>query len=252
MTAALEIDFRGRCRQIGSAMKSLPNLLLALVLVSVCTIQAKDVAAAHYIAPTAIDLKKLLPSPPADGSAETKAEIDLILQKQQARTPEEVARIKSEVKIQAFVFADLLGPWFAEKNLPLTAALFKNVDEDAHPVIASGKAFWNRPRPPLQDKRVQPPIDIPTNASYPSGHSTVSELYAQILAQLMPDLKDELLQRGRLIGDDRVLAGVHFPSDVAAGKILGDALFAKFMASDAFQADLAKAKAEVAAARPKK
>jgi acid phosphatase (class A) len=72
-----------------------------------------------------------------------------------------------------------------------------------------------------------------------------------ILAELAPDLKEAILARGLQIGDDRVIAGVHFPSDVDAGHALAHDIFAKLMASPAFQADLAKAKAEVAAARPK-
>jgi len=72
-----------------------------------------------------------------------------------------------------------------------------------------------------------------------------------MMAELAPDLKDPILARGRQIGYDRALAGVHYPTDVVAGRKLARDLFAKFMASPAFQADLAKAKAEIAAARPK-
>ena len=68
-------------------------------------------------------------------------------------------------------------------------------------------------------------------------------------AQLAPDLKAAILARGLQIGDDRVIGGVHFPSDVDAGRTLAHDLFTRLMASPAFQADLAHAKAEVAAAR---
>jgi len=143
------------------------------------------------------------------------------------------------------------GPDFALKNLPRVAALFQNVDAVVHPVVESAKKDWARPRPFLQDSRVHPPIDLPKNASYPSGHSTVGCLDALILAQLAPDLKDQLLARGRQIGDDRIIAGVHFPSDVEAGRTLANDLFAKLMASPAFLADLAQARVEIAAVRAK-
>jgi acid phosphatase (class A) len=64
-------------------------------------------------------------------------------------------------------------------------------------------------------------------------------------------MKDAILARGRQIGDDRVIGGVHFPSDVEAGRTLAQAIFAKLMASPDFQADLARAKTEIAAARAK-
>jgi len=231
-------------------MKKLSYPLLAFLFALTLTVQARDAATTvSYFDPATVDLKALLPAPPADGSPTTLKEIEIVLEKQKTRTPEEVARIKREVHLNVYLFDTVLGPWFTEKNLPLTAALFKNVDAVVHPVIESAKKDWNRPRPFLQDNRVHPPIDLPKNASYPSGHSTVGDIDALILAELAPDLKEAILARGLQIGDDRIIAGVHFPSDVDAGHTLAHDLFTKLMASPAFQADLAKAKAEVAAAR---
>jgi hypothetical protein len=241
-------------------MRKLPYSLLALLFALTLTVQAKDTTDGSMLAaspattplyfdPATIDLKALLPDPPANGSPTTLKEIEIILEKQKTRTPEEAARVKQEVHLNAYLFENVLGPWFTEKDLPLTALLFQRVDAVVHPVIVSAKKYWDRPRPFLQDARLHPPIDLPKNASYPSGHSTVGNLDALILAELAPDLKDALLARGRQIGDDRVIGGVHFPSDVDAGRTLARDLFDKFMASPAFQADLAKAKAEVAAAR---
>jgi len=233
-------------------MKKISYSLFAFLFAFVLTVQAKDSAtAAPYFDPASIDLKALLPDPPADGSPVTVQEIDFILQKQAARTPEEVARIRQEVHLNVWLFENVLGAWFVEKNLPATTRLFKRVDADVHPIIISAKKSWDRPRPFLQDKRVHPPIDPPKNASYPSGHSTVGNLNAMILAELAPDLKDALLARGVQIGDDRVIAGVHFPSDVAAGHTLAQDLFTRFMAIPEFQSDLARAKAEIAAVRTK-
>lgn len=238
---------------------SYPLLALLFALTLALPVQAKDTAdtsmgavapnATPYFDPASVDLKSLLPDPPAIGSPETQKEIGLILEKQKSRTPAELARIKKEVHLNVWLFADVLGPWFATKNLPVTTALFARVDATEHPVVESAKKDWNRPRPPLQDKRVHPPIDLPKNTSYPSGHSTFGVLHSLILAELAPDFKDALLARGLQIGNDRIIAGVHFPSDVEAGHTLGQALFTKFMASPDFQADLAKAKAEIATAR---
>ncbi len=210
---------------------------------------AGSAKAAPYFDPASIDLKALLPDPPPNGSPTTLKEIDLILQDQATRTPADVARIKREVHLDEWLFDTVLGPWFTKKNLPVTAALFARVGATEYPIIMSGKKYWNRPRPPQQDSRVHPPIPLPKNSSFPSGHSTVGNLYGMILAQLAPDLEKPLLARGRQIGDDRVLAGVHFPSDVAAGETLATALFQRLMATPEFQADLAKARTEIAAAR---
>jgi len=240
-------------------MKRLSFLLIALLFALTPAVRGADSAdvtmaaapasAVPYFDAATVDLKALLPDPPAIGSPETQKEIDLILEKQKTRTPEEVARIKNEARLNVWLFENTLGPWFTKKGVPVTAAFLDRVDATEHPIVDSAKKYWNRPRPPLQDKRVHPPIDLPKNTSYPSGHSSFGYLNALILAELAPDLKDAVVARGVQIGDDRVIGGVHFPSDVEAGHMLANAIFAKLMANADFQADLAKAKAEIAAVR---
>jgi acid phosphatase (class A) len=231
-------------------MKKFPHIWLVLLLACTVGLQAKDEPLKpHYLDPTTIDLKTVLADPPADGSPETLKELALILDRQKTRTTADIARAESEVKLKVFVFADVLGPWFTARNLPLTAAFFQNVDDDSHIVSESAKKYWSRPRPPLQNKDIKPAVELPKTASYPSGHATRGELFARMLADLEPDLKDKIMARGQLIGDDRVTAGVHFPSDVVGGEKLGDFLYPKFTASPAYQTDLAKVKAELAAAR---
>ena len=53
---------------------------------------------------------------------------------------------------------------------------------------------------------------------------------------------------GKAIGDSRVVCGVHFQSDVEAGRVIGSAMVARLHADPQFQADLARAKAELAKA----
>jgi hypothetical protein len=45
-----------------------------------------------------------------------------------------------------------------------------------------------------------------------------------ILAELVPEPRDALIQRGEQIDWDRVIAEVHFPSDVATDRVLGQIL----------------------------
>jgi membrane-associated phospholipid phosphatase len=234
-------------------MNKLLLRLLASFFAIALIVQAKDTTKAlPYFDPATVDVKTLLGDPPADGSAETKKEIEIVLQAQAARTGAEVKRIKREVHLDVWLFDTVFGPWFTAKDLPATTLLFTRIEATEHPIIDSAKKYWSRPRPFLQDSRIHPPIELPKNASYPSGHSTVGNLYGMVLAELAPDLKENLLARGKQIGDDRVIGGVHFPSDVAAGHKLAEECFKRLMASPEFQADLNAAKAEIAAARAKK
>jgi acid phosphatase (class A) len=84
---------------------------------------------------------------------------------------------------------------------------------------------------------------------YPSGHSARGTVYALLVAELFPDKKDAVLAIGRTIGWDRVLIGKHFPTDVQAGRVLGQAIYRELSANAEFQHDLAEAKAEISAAK---
>ena len=64
-----------------------------------------------------------------------------------------------------------------------------------------------------------------------------------------PDKSAEVLARGAAIGDSRVVCGVHFVSDVEAGRRVGAAVFAAEQNAPDFQADLRAAKAEIDARR---
>jgi acid phosphatase (class A) len=77
--------------------------------------------------------------------------------------------------------------------------------------------------------------------TYPSGHSSGSEVQALILGVLFPDRAEELLKRARQVADGRVIAGVHYASDTEAGENLGDLIFDQLEASAQFKQDLAAA-----------
>jgi hypothetical protein len=77
--------------------------------------------------------------------------------------------------------------------------------------------------------------------SYPSGHSSGSELQARILGKLFPTRIDALLTRARQVADGRVVAGVHYASDAEAGIALGDLLFTELENKPEFENDLTAA-----------
>ena len=124
------------------------------------------------------------------------------------------------------------GPWFTAEHCPQTAALFANLDAESKYFTNLGKDHWKRQRPPYADERLQPIVKLDTEPSYPSGHSTRGMLFAEVLAEIYPDQRDALLARGRQIGFDRVIGGVHYPSDIYAGRVLGHNLARVILAKD--------------------
>jgi acid phosphatase (class A) len=87
------------------------------------------------------------------------------------------------------------------------------------------------------------------NGSYPSGHSMIGWSWGLVLSELAPDRAETLMENAHAFGESRVICGVHYESDVEAGRILASAMVAREHADPVFRADLAKAKAELARAR---
>ena len=226
-------------------------LACALTFLAACSSQPDAPKAAHdpaaksfYIQSTSVKLEKLLPKPSADKSPITRGEGDLMIALQSEASPASKDRAKSEDTLIPWVYADVLGPNFSKAKMPLTADLLDKAEKDTHAITEDAKRFWDRDRPSHQDSRITPLLKVPTNASYPSGHATRAILWARILGVLSPKDKEALRDRARLVALDRVIIGVHYPTDVAAGMALGDAIADQLMLSEAFKADLEKAKAE--------
>ncbi|MBX3381702.1 MAG: phosphatase PAP2 family protein [Phycisphaeraceae bacterium] len=201
-------------------------------------------APGKYIAPDAIDVRALLPDPPAPNSPISNGEIEIILAAQSDASQASRARAIEEDTMKVWLFADILGPSFNAGAKPKTAAFIKQIERDSHAISDRAKKIWNRPRPYAQDPRIKLNTDAPGNNSYPSGHATRGAAWTEVLCLLVPDQAEALRARGRLIGFDRIILGVHFPSDVAAGNALGKAIVEQMRQSPAFQQDLADAQSE--------
>jgi acid phosphatase (class A) len=144
-----------------------------------------------------------------------------------------------------------LGVKLGDAETPAIARLLHRIELDVRTVGTPPKQAYDRRRPMLGDDK---PICVPredwmkTNASYPSGHSMTGWAWALVLSEIAPAKADGLLAAGKTVGDSRVICGVHFQSDVEAGRVIGSAMVARLHADPQFLADLASAKAELAKA----
>ena len=205
-----------------------------------------------FLQPGEIDIKSILPPPPARDSDQTKHEIEELLQLQSTRTDADIARIKSEVKFTPFLFSEILGPKFNPDDLPATAKFLAKILKSSKAISNQAKDIFKRERPFNVDSRIHPCVENETTFSYPSGHATRSMVIALTLAQIFPDHADALIARAKLVGDDRETAGEHFPSDVEAGRTLAKAIFQQMEKNPDYQAELEKAKDECLAKEPVK
>jgi len=69
------------------------------------------------------------------------------------------------------------------------------------------------------------------------------------LTSIAPERATELMKKARAFGHGRAICGVHWESDVEAGRMLAAGAFARLQASEEFQRQRAEAKAELDAIR---
>jgi acid phosphatase (class A) len=198
-----------------------------------------------YVAPTQIDVMKLLPPPPALQSEEQKRDLDELLTIQKVRTPAQEQRALADATSGTFGFADVLGPKFTAPAMPKLAVLMEKVRGDGAAVENIGKDSWKRARPFETSKDIRALGDLPKGSSYPSGSSTVGYLTAIVLANMLPEKAAALFARGRESGYNRLVLGVHYPTDVEAGRLLATAVATVLFQSPAFVKDFEDAKTEV-------
>ncbi len=87
-------------------------------------------------------------------------------------------------------------------------------------------AYWTI-RPFQLDPAFRTVFPTPNHPSYPAAHACYSTVSAAVLAHLFPRDAAALTAEAREIGESRIWAGIHYPSDVAAGRGIGERVAAR-------------------------
>jgi hypothetical protein len=164
-----------------------------------------------------------LPPPPKNSSSQTKSEIDVLKNKMKEVTREQKKQIhKEDAKYPPFelLFADII-----KKDDPKLKKTVSDLADQIFKIVIYFKHKFNRARPKqLADGLGIPfePIKSETahSPSYPSGHAFASYMLAYILGDLYPKKFNELMNLAERVSENRMRAGVHFPSDIDGAKWL--------------------------------
>ena len=215
--------------------------------VKAATAATKPIKMPYYIDAMLLNVGTLLPPPPPVGSAANDAELAELHRIEQTRTPDQVTKAKAdEAEENMFAFATVFGPGFTREALPLTAALGAHVKNEQSVVGGQLKLYFQRPRPFQTDPTLHPVCGLKeTHDSYPSGHGLTGYLEAFTLAEIVPERRAEILARADDYARNRLVCGVHYPSDIEASRKVAYAVFGYMLATPRFQRDLAAARVEM-------
>ena len=199
-----------------------------------------------------IDASVFLPPPPQANGAVELAERAIV---RGPWTPERRAQALADNAIDPFAaFDSVLGDNFTGANFPATFAVLDRAGRAAGFAGDPVKFIHRRPRPFVTDSSITPCIPdderLRASFSYPSGHAALGFGWALVLAELVPSRADAIIERGRDFTWSRVVCGVHYPSDVEAGRTVAAAAVARLHADPDFQRLLEAARLELESAYP--
>lgn len=207
-----------------------------LVAIAVAPAAAKTDASFHYINPKQIDLTIFLPPPPDLGSPQQRADELALSQAASAGRRADYLIAEQNSTRSVFFFAPSVGSDFTPERFPVTAAFFRRIGSDVEKLIRLAKTYWERPRPSGAQKKA---------GSYPSGHAAFAAAAAIVLSELLPSKRDVIFTQARTFAENRILLGMHYPSDVASGWTAGTLAAYAMMHDPAFVSDFNKAQAEL-------
>lgn len=207
-----------------------------------------------------VDILKLLPPPPLPGSAQDIADRTIYATSAQGVEGPAWKAAIGQLNPTNAEFRQLLscavGAKISPETTPATMAMLARTGVDFIVPMDAAKKAYKRLRPFTTDKgRACDPstadgVGERLGYSYPSGHSGIGWMWALVLADAVPAKASAIRAFGMETGDLRVACRVHWLSDVAYGRTLATSIYQRAAAEPEYQADLARAKAELAAAPP--
>jgi acid phosphatase (class A) len=244
-------------------------------------------AVPSYVSGTAVDVIGLLPPSTAlDAKAQQADLIGVLAAQRTAHQAGTTQRAIDDSEMTCARFKDVLGP--ALKSAAAALKVIDTGALSTVAVVAVPKKYWKRPRPYLTSEAVEaladaapdgvmaateyppdcdpdPPAKNAKEAakrsakiakerfekdytSYPSGHATFGFACGALLAQMIPERRAQLYERGRLYGESRLIVGAHYPSDVEQGRVAGAVGVALLMQNATYQRMFYQAQSELRAA----
>lgn len=179
------------------------------------------------------DMTHLVPDipPPEPGSPEEAMDLYRVVEQYHNRVvPEELQDACDEDMVELFERVLL------SKGITINTSYYNKVIKSIKPTIKELKKYYGRERPPVTAAShgiefLSDELDTADSPSYPSGHTIQAHVVAGLLADLHPELAEEITAVADIVSESRIDRGVHFPTDVVYGKVVAEILTSEILNS---------------------
>ena len=214
--------------------------------------EEKELLAGTYIAESDIpDMIYILPAPP---SLEDADFVDDQVQWEWGKSQREsfrglmaMTRMGRTVSVMSDAMAwELSLSTISDIGTPALSRLLSNAFRTGQIVAETAKQKFQRQRPFVQmgeSPWYEDDLNN-TDSSYPSVTTAAGWAVALVFAEMWPPLQDDILRLGFLFGEDRVISGSNYQSDVYSGYLCASAAIAQAHNYSAFKQDLIDAREE--------
>ena len=208
-----------------------------------------------YLGPDELpNSRAFLPGPPTAGSTALAADEDVYASTRKLRDSPRWILATRDADLSfpnaAQAFSCTLGMTISQESTPHLNMLIRRVRADASRANDNAKSLYKRRRPYIAHGDAScTPKEKHKDDSYPSGHSSIGWAWALVLAEIAPDRADAIFARGLSFGESRVICGVHWKSDIEAGRVVGASAVSRLHTNPTFRTQLELARKEIEAAR---
>lgn len=189
---------------------------------------------------------RLLQPPPCETCEETKAEMAELESLERARTPEQEKHVAADLKRSVERFLDGGGIAYDAAKLRACENFFTKPRQEEKDAVMAAKDAFCRTRPFKTPGNALHPVEEARpdeSFSHPSGHAAYGATIGFLLAEMLPEKRVEIYARINDYARSRMIAGVHFRSDVEAGKLIGATVAGAFLARPEVRREFEEARA---------